>query len=101
MDRLVGKDAKESTRAGGDAPTSTLPRNKQASNNKKNKSRRREEKQRRADKRDRALAQQDDKVKRKDPDDPNNHLVLNYSYYDSGRRDYLHAPAQSQKKLPA
>lgn len=95
----MGREAKESTRAGTDAPASTLPRNKQAGNNKKNKSRRREEKHRRAEKRDRVLAKQDDKGKREDPDDPNNHVVLNYSYYDSGRRDYLHAPAQSQKKL--
>lgn len=44
------------------------------------------------------MAKPDDKSKQ-DPDDPNNHLVFNYSYYDSGRRDHLHAPAQSQKKL--
>lgn len=47
----------------------------------------------------RALAQQDDKGKKDDPNDPNNHLVFNYNYYDSGRRDHLHAPAESQKKL--
>ena len=47
----------------------------------------------------RALAQQDDKGKKDDPNDPNNHLVFNYNYYDSGRRDNLHAPAESQKKL--
>ena len=47
----------------------------------------------------RMTAQQDDKGRRMDPDDPNNHLVFNYSYYDSGRHDHLHAPAQSQTKL--
>ena len=47
----------------------------------------------------RALAQQDDKGKEDDPNDPNNHLVFNYNYYDSGRRDHLHTTAQGQKKL--
>ncbi|KAL3132335.1 hypothetical protein ABBQ32_008913 [Trebouxia sp. C0010 RCD-2024] len=51
--RFAFPGGKESTRAGTDAPASTLPRNKQAVNNKKNKSRRREEKHRRAEKRDR------------------------------------------------
>ncbi|DBB14227.1 TPA: hypothetical protein ACH3X3_001176 [Trebouxia sp. C0006] len=60
--------------------------------------RRKEEKQRRAEKRDRASKQVDEET-HKDPDDPNNHLVFSYSYYDSARRDHLHGPAQSQKKL--
>lgn len=79
--------------------TSSLPRNKQSTNNKKNMQRRKEEKQRRAEKRDRATSKQVDEESHKDPDDPNNHLVFNYSYYDSARRDHLHGPAQSQQKL--
>ena len=47
----------------------------------------------------RASSKQVDEKARNDPDDPNNHLVFNYSYFDSGRRDNLHSPAQSQKKL--
>ncbi len=47
----------------------------------------------------RESSKQVDEKKQRDPNDPNNHLVFNYSYYDSGRRDHLHAPAQTQKKL--
>ena len=47
----------------------------------------------------RATSKQVDEESHKDPDDPNNHLVFNYSYYDSARRDHLHGPAQSQQKL--
>lgn len=90
-----GKKAKGSSQTS----TSSLPRNKQSTNNKKNMQRRKEEKQRRAEKRDRATSKQVDEESHKDPDDPNNHLVFNYSYYDSARRDHLHGPAQSQQKL--
>ncbi len=47
----------------------------------------------------RVNSKQVDEESHNDPDDPNNHLVFNYSYYDSARRDHLHGPAQSQKKL--
>ncbi|DBA67679.1 TPA: hypothetical protein ACH3X2_001271 [Trebouxia sp. C0005] len=96
-----GKGAGLFLQAKGSSQTSTssLPRNKQSTNNKKNMQRRKEEKQRRAEKRDRANSKQVDEELHKDPDDPNNHLVFNYSYYDSARRDHLHGPAQSQKKL--
>lgn len=95
-DHQAAKVAKGKAKTGSQAAAS-LPRNSQSNNNKKNMQRRKEEKQRRAEKRDKAIEKGVVEERKKDPNDPNNHMVHSYRYLEAGPRDSLHATAQRGK----
>ena len=98
--RFPGKRGGTATTApaGGSATPVARPPGPPGSHKKKSKAQKAADRAARAGKRDAAVVAADVDKARRDPKDPNNTLILNYSYYDSARRDTANAARAQQQK---